>query len=479
MAPGREKGQQSNLHLCSKEVEENDTRDDENDARSMHDNDDLRQGVIKKAWNHIFQGQSNNHLLLGLTIGNVDLSASHPSQVQIFKLWRIYLDNVNPLLKVTHAPTLQTHIIDAASNISSLSPTLEALISSIYRVSILSLADNECTAVFGVPKKDLLTGYQFACRQALQNCDLLQSSNRDCLTALYLYLVAIRADTDPASLSSLLSVAIRIAQRMGIHDESMYGECPALEAQMPRRLWWSLIIFDNRICEMFDNQTAAVGPTWDCSIPLNLNDFELQPEMKTAPATNNRPTEMLFAVILSELADSIRHSAFHFDFTNSSLKKIAGQQSIAEEADRLTALEKTLEEKYLEFCNPENPRHFMTIWTLRGHLAKYRLLQHWRHSMACVQQTGAQRNPCAAHSRAESHDVATHQSVPLVSSHPLSFHSLHSPPACFEGAACWGQADQAWGVMSKNYEVRIQDPKQTDRPFFTIFSRIVFQAWEA
>jgi hypothetical protein len=33
--------------------------------------------------------------------------------------------------------------------------------------------------------------------------------------------------------------------------------------------------------------------------------------------------------------------------------------------------------------------------------------------------------------------------------------------------------------MSKNYEVRIQDPKQTDRPFFTIFSIIVFQAWEA
>jgi hypothetical protein len=157
----------------------------------MHDNDDLCQGVIKKAWNHIFQGQSNNHLLLGLTIGNVDLSASHPSQVQIFKLWRIYLDNVNPLLKVTHAPTLQTRIIDAANNISSLSPTLEALIFSIYRVSILSLADDECTAVFGVPKKDLLTGYQFACRQALQNCDLLQSSNRDCLTALYLYLVSL------------------------------------------------------------------------------------------------------------------------------------------------------------------------------------------------------------------------------------------------------------------------------------------------
>lgn len=37
---------------------------------------------------------------------NVNLSTSHSEQVHIFRLWQIYLDNVNPLLKVTHTPTL-------------------------------------------------------------------------------------------------------------------------------------------------------------------------------------------------------------------------------------------------------------------------------------------------------------------------------------------------------------------------------------
>ncbi|KAJ5823863.1 C6 zinc finger domain protein [Penicillium robsamsonii] len=60
-------------------------------------------------------------------VGNVDLSASHPTQVQIFRLWQIYLDNVNPLLRVTHTPTLQTRIIDAASDIANINPTMEAL----------------------------------------------------------------------------------------------------------------------------------------------------------------------------------------------------------------------------------------------------------------------------------------------------------------------------------------------------------------
>jgi hypothetical protein len=170
--------------------DENDGEDDENDNGFLHDNDDLRHAVIKKAWNHMFQGKSNDHLLFGSPAGNIDkLSASHPTQVQIFRLWQIYLDNVNPLLKVTHTPTLQTRIIDAASDISNVNPTLEALMFSIYSVSILSLTDDQCSALFGYAKKHLLTAYQSSCQQALRSCYILQSSDRECLTALYLYLV--------------------------------------------------------------------------------------------------------------------------------------------------------------------------------------------------------------------------------------------------------------------------------------------------
>ncbi len=38
----------------------------------------------------------------------------------------------------------------------------------------------------------------------------------------------------------MLAVAIRIAKRMDIHDESSYTKYDALEAEMCRRLWWSL-----------------------------------------------------------------------------------------------------------------------------------------------------------------------------------------------------------------------------------------------
>lgn len=101
--------------------------------------------INKNAWDHTDKSQGNDHLLLfGSPKTNVDLSTLHPTQGQIFRLWQIYLDNINPLLKVTHTPTLQTHIINAASDIANISPILEALIFSIYCVSVMSLAEDEC-----------------------------------------------------------------------------------------------------------------------------------------------------------------------------------------------------------------------------------------------------------------------------------------------------------------------------------------------
>lgn len=135
----------------------------------------------------------NDHLLFGAPQTNVDLSTLHPQPVQIFRLWQLYLDNVNPLLKVTHTPSLQGRIIEAASHVSNIEPPLEALMFSIYCIALVSLDDNahHCLVSFGSPIEDLLTRFQFGCRQALQNCGFLRTNDRDCLTALCLYLVRL------------------------------------------------------------------------------------------------------------------------------------------------------------------------------------------------------------------------------------------------------------------------------------------------
>jgi len=150
--------------------------------------DDVREMVSMKNMVQLFG--DNDHLLFGPSNTNVDLSTLHPEPVHIFRLWQIYLDNVNPLFKVTHTPSLQGLIIEAASNVTNVTSTLEVLMFSIYCMAILSLAAEDCQAIFGSPQEELLTKFQFGCRQALLNCSFLRSTNRNCLTALFLYLVS-------------------------------------------------------------------------------------------------------------------------------------------------------------------------------------------------------------------------------------------------------------------------------------------------
>lgn len=149
---------------------------------------DRDDAVLQNAWSHRFQAGSHDQQTENLS---VDLSTSHPKQVQIFGLWQIYLENVDPLLKVTHAHSLQPRIIGAAANMANISPALEALMFSIYCISVLSISEDECRIQFQSSRKPLLERYQSACQTALLKCHAWRSGDINGLTAIYLYLVSL------------------------------------------------------------------------------------------------------------------------------------------------------------------------------------------------------------------------------------------------------------------------------------------------
>ncbi|MCJ1356057.1 MAG: hypothetical protein MMC33_006051, partial [Icmadophila ericetorum] len=430
-------------HAMSQEFRDPDKNSDSSD-------DDVREVVVKKAWDQLYE--NDDHLLFGSRKTAVDISSLHPEPVQIFRLWQLYLENVNPLLKVTHSPSLQGRIIEAASNVLNIKPTLEALMFSIYCMSILSLTVDDCRAIFGSSK------------------------------------VSVRPSTVPQSLSSMLGVAIRIAQRIGIHSESALAKCTALEAEMRRRLWWSLILFDTRIGELADFKTATLTPTWDCRIPLNVNDSDFRLEMKVPPQVQGKSTEALFAVVRSELGDLVRHTMFHLDFTSPALKPVTKdvQHGPISEGSELASLEKMIEDKYLKFCDPENPLHFMTIWTTRAYLAKCRLMEHHsKYSSLSVHQAEAQRDASISYALSMLECDTKIMTSPLTKGFTWLAH-FHFPFTAYihivqnlKRRPVSDQAEQAWEVMSGNYEARFDFLHRDDDPFFKIFTKIVLQAWKA
>ena len=167
-----------------------DDHDNHSDSYSDFTAREMGERMIKKAWEH--SNYRKEDLIFGTPINDIDLSVYHPTPAHIFKLWQIYLDNVDQLLKVTHTPTLQPRIIDAINNLSNISPTLNTLMFAIYCISTISLGPEECWAVFATSKEDLLSRYQFGCQQALMQAAFLRTEDIECLTALYLYMVRDR-----------------------------------------------------------------------------------------------------------------------------------------------------------------------------------------------------------------------------------------------------------------------------------------------
>ncbi|KAL8687300.1 MAG: hypothetical protein Q9218_006484 [Villophora microphyllina] len=460
-------------------------RDPENDSDSS--NDDIRETVIKRAWDQ--SAGNEDHLLFGLRSTNVDLSTLHPYPVHIFRLWQIYLDNVDPLLKITHTPSLQGRIIEAASNVTNIDPTLEALVFSIYCTSVLSLSVEDCQTIFGVSQDDLLMRYHFGCQQALLNCGFLRTNDRDCLTALCLYLMSVEPSTVAQSLSSLLGVAIRIAQRMGIHSESILAQCTVLEAEMRRRLWWSLMLFDARIGERTQMKVVTLDPTWDCKIPLNVNDSDLRPEMKVPPTVQTR-SEALFAVVRGELGDFVRHTGSHLDFTNPALKPIAKhvQNGLIPGGSELVRLEEMIEGQYLDSLDENNPLHFMTMWSARAYMAKCRLMEHHaRFSNSSAGKTEAQRDAATSYAFRMLECDTKILTSPLIKGFRWLIRFYFPFPAYVQIVQDVRRrpnselARQAWEILSDNYEAvntsvnKIRD----DSPFLRMLAKIFLQAWEA
>ena len=132
-----------------------------------------------------------DQILLGSRSTLVDLATLHPDPVTIFRLWQVYLDNVDPLLKIIHANNMQGLIVKSVSNLYAISPALEASMFGIYSMAIYSLGFEECQAMFDAPRATLLTRYQFGVQQALMNAKYLRSTEPECLTALYHYLVCL------------------------------------------------------------------------------------------------------------------------------------------------------------------------------------------------------------------------------------------------------------------------------------------------
>ncbi|KAM6480846.1 hypothetical protein HDV62DRAFT_365791 [Trichoderma sp. SZMC 28011] len=458
--------------------------------RSYRDNDsdtsydDVRDNPIKNTWDLIYH--ENDQLLFGARQEPADLSSLHPNPVQIFRLCHLFIENVNPLLQVVHAPSLQSRIIEAADNISNIEPNFEALMFGLYSMAVVSLTNEDCIKLFGTTRSILLQQYHRGSQEALLNARFLRTDNRNCLTALFLHLLSIRPKMDPRSISSMLGIALRTAQRLGLDNESDLVKCDIVEAEMRRRLWWALVLFDTRICELIDTKKTSLTPTWDCRIPLNVNESELRTGLRDGPRTQTGISDSIFVVVRGVIADFIRHSSFYLNFTNPAMNAATKNPSTKSDVKggEVDTLEKELEKKYLQLCNPEIPLQFMTIWTARGYIARYRIIE--RLSTLDVPVGDTQRDALglmavdmiACDSRIMTSSIVKNF-LWLIQMYHFPFTAYIQLLQDLKRRPTSSIAVQAWSKIDENFTARLLFQENTKSPFYQMVSKMILQSWDA
>lgn len=111
--------------------------------------------------------------------------------VQIFKLWQVYLDRVNPLVKVIHAPTLQPYIVQAAADITSIPLAHQALLYSLFGLASAALKPDEVMQVTGMTHEQIIPKFFKDMFIALTRFDFLNRYNMVTLQALIHVLVSV------------------------------------------------------------------------------------------------------------------------------------------------------------------------------------------------------------------------------------------------------------------------------------------------
>jgi Fungal specific transcription factor domain len=228
-----------------------------------------------------------------MSSSNVDLSSLHPPAEVARAFWEIFKENVDPITKVFHVPTQEPQILENMTDLHDLSRPAECVMFVIYFCAIISLSPEQCRLQYGL-KDNLIARYRFGVQQALARAKFLQTSSVCVLQTLIIFLITLRANqVDIGLLGVLGSVALRIAQRLGLHrDGSHYTNLSPFKQEIRRRLWWHTIMLDSRMGEDLSFDPRIYDMMADTKLPRNLNDSDLTLDMTELPESRVGCTDM-------------------------------------------------------------------------------------------------------------------------------------------------------------------------------------------
>ena len=309
-----------------------------------------------------------------------DLRLLHPTPEQISQLCSLFIENVDPVFKVLHVPSLRNMVSDAISNLDNIPSNtyIEALLFSMYYAAVTSLTPEECLQMFHDSKESLLARFRAGTERAFSNADFLCECDLETLQALAIFLIAERANDDTMYPWTMLAVAVRLGHSLGLHREgSRPGITPFIQ-ELRRRLWWQLVVLDVRASEDVGTDLLIFESSFNTRFPANINDSDMSPD-RTEPIVERQgfteQTKCSLSHIVSFMVSRLAY------LPPPKEDEVPVVRSPAEKMQIVAEVEEKIRTQILIYCDPSIPIAWTTsvvaqLIIRRLRLAVYHPPQH-------------------------------------------------------------------------------------------------------
>ena len=288
-------------------------------------------------------------------------------------LWTAYTENVAPLIRIFHHPTMKKLWQEASSGIRTLTAIEETAFGSIYFAASVSLQDSETRHLFNRSKEQVVEVQRRSIEQRFQDNDLLNTGSVMALQAFVLYLIALRRLDDTRLVLSLLGIAVRLAMSLGLQRDGLKFKVDFLDVELRRRVWWRLSLLDFELSNDHGVDPLLRNDASDTSLPSNIDDEDLHLGMAQPPVAKMGFTEMTPSLVRFEIGAIARKLLY----TAPGSQRISLQQQKTVIED----LQARLRDRYLNYCSNDHPLQWSTTVVARSKVtmlwvSMYHQLQH-------------------------------------------------------------------------------------------------------
>jgi hypothetical protein len=227
-----------------------------------------------------------------------------PNESVANQIFDAYLENVEPLNRLFHTPTLISFMRHGSAYLGKPweSFSNQALKRALWFSGINSMTAEECLEITGEQRPDALNHYRRLVGISLAQADLVNTTELATLQAFITYLTAIRNNDTTRRMWTLTSVLVRIATAMNLHREpSNYcNYYTPYQRELRRRMWWRIRFLDVFSSLDRGSELLIAADSYSVPIPTLTNDDAFDESSTAIPEITGCDTDMSFVNVCHE-----------------------------------------------------------------------------------------------------------------------------------------------------------------------------------